>query len=101
MKADGLDYDERMTALEEVSYARPLKDLLDHTFGLFHPRHPWIAEAALSPKSIIRDMYERAMTFGEYVAWLKIERVEGLLLRYLTDAYRALPTRPCWTSGRR
>ena len=90
MKADGLDYDERMTALEEVSYARPLKELLDHTFGLFHPRHPWIAEAALSPKSIIREMYERAMTFGEYVAWLKIERVEGLLLRYLTDAYRAL-----------
>lgn len=90
MKADGMEYEERMEALEDVSWSRPLEDLLNHTFGLFQPRHPWIAEAALSPKSIVRDMYERAMTFGEYVAWLKIERVEGLLLRYLTDAFRAL-----------
>ena len=90
MKADGLDYEERMEALEEVGWERPLADLLDHTFGLFQPRHPWIAEAALSPKSIVRDMYQRAMTFGEYIAWLKLERSEGLLLRYLSDAWRAL-----------
>ncbi|MGA4507758.1 DEAD/DEAH box helicase [Propionibacteriaceae bacterium G1746] len=90
MKADGMDYEERMQALEDVSWPRPLAELLEHTFSLFQPRHPWIAEAALSPKSIVRDMYERAMTFGEYVAWLKLERVEGLLLRYLSDAFRAL-----------
>ncbi|MGD8216158.1 DEAD/DEAH box helicase [Aestuariimicrobium sp. Y1814] len=90
MKADGMDYEDRMNALDEVSWPRPLEDLLNHTFGIFQPRHPWIAEAALSPKSIVREMYERAMTFGEYVAWLKLERVEGLLLRYLTDAFRAL-----------
>lgn len=90
MKADGMDYEERMDALEDVGWDKPLDELLQHTFSLFQPRHPWIAEAALSPKSIVRDMYERAMSFGEYVAWLKIERVEGLLLRYLSDAFRAL-----------
>jgi hypothetical protein len=35
-------------------------------------------------------MYERAMTFGEYVAFYGLTRSEGLVLRYLTDAYRAL-----------
>lgn len=34
-------------------------------------------------------MYERAMSFGEYVAYYKIARSEGVVLRYLSDAYRA------------
>jgi hypothetical protein len=35
-------------------------------------------------------MYERAMTFVEYVSFYGLARSEGLLLRYLADAYRAL-----------
>jgi hypothetical protein len=35
-------------------------------------------------------MYERAMTFAEYVAFYGLTRSEGLVLRYLGDAYRAL-----------
>jgi hypothetical protein len=34
-------------------------------------------------------MYERAMTFGDYVNYYKLARSEGLVLRYLSDAYRA------------
>ncbi|WP_420176065.1 DEAD/DEAH box helicase [Luteococcus sp. OSA5] len=90
MKADGYDYDERMEALEEVEWPKPLAELLDQAYETYRPSHPWIAENALSPKSIVRDMYERAMTFGEYVAFYKVQRSEGLLLRYLSDAYRAL-----------
>ena len=30
------------------------------------------------------------MTFSEYVGWLGLGRSEGLLLRYLSDAYRTL-----------
>jgi hypothetical protein len=37
----------------------------------------------------VRDLYERAMTFGEYVAFYQLGRSEGLVLRYLSDAYRA------------
>jgi hypothetical protein len=35
-------------------------------------------------------MYERAMTFVEYVSFYGLARSEGLVLRYLADAYRAL-----------
>jgi hypothetical protein len=35
-------------------------------------------------------MYERAMTFGDYVNYYKLARSEGLVLRYLSDAYRAV-----------
>jgi hypothetical protein len=35
-------------------------------------------------------MYERAMTFAEYVAFYGLARSEGIVLRYLGDAYKAL-----------
>jgi hypothetical protein len=35
-------------------------------------------------------MYERAMTFTEYVSFYGLSRSEGLVLRYLADAYKAL-----------
>src|SRR2546430_10139748 len=35
-------------------------------------------------------MYERAMTFTEYVGFYQMARSEGLVLRYLADAYKAL-----------
>lgn len=90
MKADGVEYDERMDALAEIEWPRPLNDLLEHTFGIYRQRHPWLSPDDLRPKSVVREMIERAQTFGEYVAFHKVQRSEGLLLRYLTDAYRAL-----------
>jgi superfamily II RNA helicase len=90
MKAEGIDYEERMELLEDVSHPKPLEELLEHTYEVYRRSHPWIAETALSPKSVVRDMYERAMTFGEYVAFYGLARSEGIVLRYLGDAYRAL-----------
>ncbi|WP_445257724.1 DEAD/DEAH box helicase [Nocardioides aurantiacus] len=90
MKAEGIEYDERMELLEEVTHPQPLQELLEHTFGLYRAHHPWVGEDALSPKSVVRDLYERAMSFGEYVAFYGLTRSEGLVLRYLGDTYRAL-----------
>jgi superfamily II RNA helicase len=90
MKADGLEYDERMELLDDVTWPRPLGELLSALLVTYRQTHPWVAEEALSPKSVVREMWERAMTFSEYVAWLGLGRSEGLLLRYLSDAYRAL-----------
>ncbi|MGA8209973.1 MAG: DUF3516 domain-containing protein [Nocardioidaceae bacterium] len=90
MKADGIEYEERMELLEEVSWPKPLQELLEHTFEVYRRSHPWVSPDALSPKAVVRDMYERAMTFGEYVAFYGLTRSEGLVLRYLGDAYRAL-----------
>jgi superfamily II RNA helicase len=90
MKADGLDYDERMELLQDVTYPRPLAELLAGAFAIYRRSHPWLNEDQLAPKSVVRDMWERAMTFPEYVAFYGLTRSEGLLLRYLSDAFRAL-----------
>ena len=90
MKAEGLDYEERMAQLDDVTYPKPLDGLLGGAFAIYRQTHPWLDEDQLAPKSIVRDMWERAMTFTEYVSFYGLSRSEGLLLRYLTDAYRAL-----------
>ena len=90
MKAEGIEYDERLELLEEVTWPKPLQELLEHTYELYRQTHPWISESALSPKSVVRDMCERAMSFGEYVSFYGLARSEGLVLRYLGDAYKAL-----------
>jgi len=90
MKADGIEYDERMELLDEVSWPKPLEEVLQAAYETYRGGHPWVADHPLRPKSVVRDMYERAMTFVEYVGFYGLARSEGLLLRYLADTYRAL-----------
>ena len=90
MKQDGLDYDERMAALEEVTYPKPLEELLSQAFEVFASSQPWIRDFELSPKSVVRDMFERALSFSELISLYQLSRSEGLVLRYLSDAYRAI-----------
>jgi superfamily II RNA helicase len=90
MKADGIEYEERMELLDEVTHPQPLAELLGAAFEIYRRGHPWVDDHELAPKSVARDMYERAMTFAEYVGFYGLARSEGLLLRYLADAYKAL-----------
>src|SRR6516225_10162269 len=90
MKADGVGYEERLELLDDVTYPKPLEDLLDGAYEIYRRGHPWVADYELRPKSVVRDMYERALTFAEYVAFYGLSRSEGLVLRYLADAYKAL-----------
>ncbi|MGW8482405.1 DEAD/DEAH box helicase [Microbacterium sp. NPDC055903] len=89
MKQEGIEYEERMELLEQITYPKPLEELLGAAFETYSAAQPWIRDFELRPKSVVRDMYERAMSFGEYVAQYKIARSEGVVLRYLSDAYRA------------
>ena len=90
MKADGIEYDERMMLLEDISWPKPLEELLDAMFFTYQASTPWAAEFELAPKSVVRDMWERAMNFAQFVRHYGLVRSEGLVLRYLTDAFRAL-----------
>jgi superfamily II RNA helicase len=90
MKADGIEYEERMERLQDVSYVKPLEELLFHAYGVYRKSHPWVGDHTLSPKSVVRDMYERAMTFSEFVSYYELARTEGIVLRYLAGAYKAL-----------
>jgi superfamily II RNA helicase len=88
MKAEGLEYDERMAELDKIDYPKPNAEFLYATYELFSERHPWVGNDVLRPKSIARDMYELGMSFVEYVKEYGLQRSEGVLLRYLTDAYK-------------
>jgi hypothetical protein len=90
MKSEGIEYDERMELLEDVEHPQPLAELLFHAFDTYRKAQPWVTDHQLHPKSVVRDMFEQAMTFTEYVSFYSLARSEGMVLRYLTDAYRAL-----------
>ncbi len=90
MKAEGLDYDERIERLQEIEHPKPLVELLEPAFATYCEKVPWAADFTLSCKSIVRDMVESASDFKGYIARLGIARSEGTLLRYLSDAWRVL-----------
>jgi len=97
LKAAGVEYDDRMAELEKLEYPKPNRDFIYDTFNAFAKKHPWVREDNIRPKSIAREMYEQYMSFSEYVREYGLERVEGLLLRYLTDVYKSLvQTVPKW-----
>ena len=89
MKAEGVPYEERMERLESVTWPQPLAELLDSCFDEYKRHHPWVAEHP-SPKSILREMLESGDSFSTFVRRYRLERSEGLVLRYLTDAWRTL-----------
>ncbi len=90
MKAQGMEYEERMEALEDITWPRPLAELLEPMLETYRAGHPWVADQELAPKSVARDLSERAMTFVEHIGFYGLARSEGLVLRYLADAYRAM-----------
>lgn len=90
MKQEGIEYDERMELVEQVTWPKPLEELLAQSFEVFASSQPWVRDFELSPKSVVRDMFERSMSFGEYVGFYQLARSEGLVLRYLSDAFRAI-----------
>ena len=90
MKSDGIEYDERMELLEDITYPKPLAELLAVAYGAFSRSHPWVLDHQVAPKSVARDLFEASMTFTEYVSFYQLARAEGIVLRYLADAYKAL-----------
>ena len=90
MKADGVEYEERMARLAEVTWPRPEAEFIEPAFDVFARHHPWVGHLRPSPKSVARDMVEHADTFNQYVSRYGLKRSEGLVLRYLTDCYKAL-----------
>ena len=90
MKSEGIEYDQRMELLEQITWPKPLEELLSAAFEQYSATQPWIGDFELSPKTVVRDLYERSMTFADFIGYYKLARSEGLVLRYLSDAYRAI-----------
>jgi superfamily II RNA helicase len=90
MKAAGIEYEERMEKLEAIEHPKPLREFVYETFNRFAAAHPWVGEENVRPKSIAREMYERYLSFAEYVREYGLERTEGLLLRHLSGVWKVL-----------
>jgi len=90
MKADGVEYEQRMEELEKLEYPKPLRDFVYQTFNAFADTHPWVGEENIRPKSIAREMFENFRSFDEYVLDYELQRSEGLLLRHLNSVYKVL-----------
>ncbi|MFV0526534.1 MAG: DEAD/DEAH box helicase [Acidimicrobiales bacterium] len=90
LKARGVEYEERMERLADVTHPKPNAEWIYYSFDRFRTRHPWVGGDNVAPKAVVRDLLERAMTFGEYVSHYGLKRSEGVVLRYLSDVYAAL-----------
>lgn len=90
LKADGVPYEERMEKLEGIEHPKPLREFLYDTFNAFAAAHPWIGQENVRPKSIVREMHERFLSFSDYVRDYGLERAEGLLLRHLMQVWKVL-----------
>ncbi|HWG75143.1 MAG TPA: DUF3516 domain-containing protein, partial [Acidimicrobiales bacterium] len=90
LKSEGMEYEARLEVLDKLEYPKPLGDFLYDAFDRYRVVHPWAADHNVAPKSVVRDLYERAMGFADYVAHYGVARSEGLVLRYLSDAYKGL-----------
>ncbi len=90
LKAQGMEYEERMEELEKLEWPKPNRDFIYETFNAFADKHPWVGDDNIAPKSVVREILERFCSFHDYVRDLGLQRFEGVLLRYLSEAYRAL-----------
>lgn len=91
LKAAGVPYDERMAQLEEITeHPKPKREFLYDSFNAFAAAHPWVEQENVRPKSIAREMFERYLSFADYIREYGLERGEGLLLRHLMQVFKVL-----------
>jgi hypothetical protein len=90
LKAEGMEFEQRVEELSKLEYPKPLRDFIYGTFNDFADKNPWVGQESIRPKSVIREMYETFATFADYVRLYDLQRSEGLLLRHLNGTYKAL-----------
>ncbi|MBK7858094.1 MAG: DUF3516 domain-containing protein [Archangiaceae bacterium] len=92
LKAQGVEYAQRMEELDKLTWPKPDADYIYGTFNAFAAHHPWVGTEDVRPKSIARELFETCATFNDYVKDYGLQRSEGVLLRYLSEAYKTLAT---------
>jgi superfamily II RNA helicase len=90
LKAQGVDYSDRIDQLDKVEWPKPLREFVYGSFNIFADRHPWVGAEDVRPKSVARELFERGSSFDDYVREYGVQRSEGVLLRYLNEAYKTL-----------
>ena len=89
LKAQGMEYNQRMEEIDKVEYPKPLREFIYGTYNEFAEVHPWV-DVNIEPKSIVREMFENFSTFSGYVKQYNLQRMEAILLRHLNYVYKVL-----------
>ncbi len=90
LKAEGVEYEQRMEQLDRVDYPKPGSEFIYRTFDVFRATRPWVRQQNVSPKSIAREMFEDCLGFDDYINKYGLARSEGVLFRYLMQAFKTL-----------
>ena len=90
LKSQGVPYERRIEEVEKVTWPKPNAEFIYAAFEEFAVRHPWLGQEDIRPKGIAQELYERGFAFNEFVREYRLQRCEGLLLRYLSEVYKLL-----------
>ncbi|MCP4005438.1 MAG: DUF3516 domain-containing protein [bacterium] len=90
LKAERVPFEERVRLLDEVEPPQPSREFIYQNFDYFAEKHRWVGHDDVRPKSIAREIYEGYFSFSYYTTYYGLQRIEGLLLRYLTQVYNTL-----------
>ena len=91
MKREGIEYDERMELLEEVTYPKPLEELLAQSYEVFASSQPWIARLrAVAQVGGARHVRARAVVRRAHLATTSSPAARGSCCGTSRDAYRAI-----------
>ena len=90
LKAQGMEFDQRIEELEKLEYPKPDRDFIYETFNAFAAKHPWVGQENIRAKSVAREMWEDFRSFADYVKIYELQRAEGVLLRHLSSVHKAL-----------
>jgi superfamily II RNA helicase len=90
LKAQGMEYDNRMAELEKLEHPKPRPDFFYPLFNEWSDKHPWVGSENIRLKSIAREMFEQLRSFADYLRLYDLQRAEGSLLRHLNGVYKVL-----------
>lgn len=90
LKAQGMEYDDRMAELEKLEHPKPRPDFFYPLFNEWSDKHPWVGSENIRLKSIAREMFEQFRSFADYLKLYDLQRAEGVLLRHLNGVYKVL-----------
>ena len=91
MKAEGVEYDQRMEELEKLEYPKPPPRIhfILRSICLRTAIRGWGKEN-IRPKNIVREMFEQYRSFADYIKDYELQRADGLLLRHINSVYKVL-----------
>ncbi len=90
LKSQGVAFETRVAEVGKITWPKPNAEFIYAAFDAFAERYPWLQHENIHPKGVAREIYETGQTFNEFIREYRLQRCEGLVLRYLAEVYKAI-----------